>query len=239
MPRLRKNVLGRAAFDNLPGIHHGHPVTHLGDNPEVMGDEDEGHVGLALQVFEKTEILGLDGDVKRGHWLVGQQQAGLAGDGNSSGHTLAHATAHLVGKGRDALLRSANADLLQQLDHAPPHLSTAQTAVQPQRLGNLCPNSRGRVERRHRVLEDHGNLRPTYLAHFLRTLVEEILSVKYNLSAYDAASRLREQAHDREAGQRLPGAGFPDNPERFATLYAKASAIDRLHHPTAGVYARP
>src|SRR5262249_34257373 len=138
----------------------------------------------------ETEILGLNGDVERGRWLVGQQQAGLAGNGNSSSHALTHATAHLVGKGRDALLRSTNADLLQQVDHAPPHLLAPQTAMQPQGLGNLCPNSKGRVERRHGVLEDHGNLRPTYLAHVLRTFLKEILSVKYNFSADDAASRL-------------------------------------------------
>ena len=52
MPRLRKNILGCAAFDNLPGIHHGYPVAHLGDDAQIMGNEDECHVGLALQVFE-------------------------------------------------------------------------------------------------------------------------------------------------------------------------------------------
>jgi hypothetical protein len=172
MPRLRKNVLGRTTLDNLSGIHHGHPVTHLGDDAQVMGDEDEGHVGLALQVFEEAEILRLNRDIKRGCRLVGQQQARLAGDGNSPGHALAHATAHLMGEGRYALLWSANADLMQQLDDPCPYLSAPQAAMQPQGLRNLRPDRKGRVERCHRILEDHGNLRPTYLAHFLGALVQ-------------------------------------------------------------------
>ena len=80
-----------------------------------------------------------------------------------------------MGKGSHALLWSANADLLQQIDHPRPHLPASQAAMQPQRLGNLRSDRKGRVERRHRILEDHGNLRPTYLAHFLCTLLEEIL----------------------------------------------------------------
>src|SRR5262249_58684379 len=119
-----------------------------------------------------------NGDVERGRRLVGQQQAWLAGDGNSSGHTLAHATTHLMGKGRYALLRSANADLLEQLDNPRPHLPAAQAAVQPQGLSNLHPDRKGRVERRHGILEDHGNLRSTYLAHVFSALLQEILPVK-------------------------------------------------------------
>src|SRR5262245_14175229 len=178
MPRLRKNVPSRAAFDNLPSIHHRHPVTHLGDDPQVMSDEDEGYVGLALEVLKKAEILRLNGHVERGRRLVGQQQAWLAGDSDGPSHALAHTAAHLVGKGGDALLRSANTDLLQQLDDPRPYLPTAQAAMQPQGLGNLCPDRKGRVERHHWILEDHGNLRPTYLAHVLCALLEEIRPVK-------------------------------------------------------------
>src|ERR1041384_3932163 len=96
-------------------------------------------------------------------------------------------------KSRYALLRSANTNLLQQLDYPPPHLPAPQAAMEPQGLGNLRPGRKGRVERRHGVMEDHGNLRPTYLAQVFSALVQQILPVKQNLPAHDPTSRFREQ----------------------------------------------
>ena len=111
--------------------------------------------------------------------------------------------------------------------------------MQPQGLRNLCPNRKGRVERRHRILEDHSNLRPTYLAHVLGALVQQILPVKQNLPAHDPTSWLWEQPHDGEAGHGLTGAGLSDDAQGFTVLHGKTGAIDRLHHPTASVNVRP
>ena len=33
------SVVGRRALDDPPGVHHGHVVGHLGDDPEVVGDD--------------------------------------------------------------------------------------------------------------------------------------------------------------------------------------------------------
>ena len=38
-----------ALLDDLAGVHHRHPVAHLGDHAEVMGDQDHGGVRLALE----------------------------------------------------------------------------------------------------------------------------------------------------------------------------------------------
>ena len=34
-------------LDDLAGVHDRHPVAHLGDHPQVVGDEDDGRPGLA------------------------------------------------------------------------------------------------------------------------------------------------------------------------------------------------
>ena len=234
--RAGENLQGGAAFDNPPGVHHGDAVAHLGHDAEVMGDEDQRHIGLPLQVFEQAEILGLDGHIERGRGLVGQQQAWLTGDGDGPGHPLAHATAHLMRKGRHTLLWRTNAYLLQQLDDAPLQAAAAQTAMQAQRLGNLHAHGKGRVERSHGILQNHGDLCPAQLAHLLGTLVQQIFAVKENFSADNAAARLRHQAHNGQAGHRLARAGLADNPQGFAPLHGKAGAIDGFHHATPGVY---
>ncbi len=97
------------ALDHAPGIHHGDLVGHFGDHAEVVGDQDDRHAGLLLQVAQQVEDLRLHGDVERRGRLVGDQQVGLAGQRHGDHHALAHAAGHLVrvfveaaGGGRDA-----------------------------------------------------------------------------------------------------------------------------------------
>ena len=34
-----------------PGVHHRHPVAHLGHDAKVVGDKNDGEAGFSLQVF--------------------------------------------------------------------------------------------------------------------------------------------------------------------------------------------
>ncbi len=52
-------------LDDDTGIHDCDPIGKVFDNPEVVGDEQIGHAGFALQLGEQIENLGLDGNVKR------------------------------------------------------------------------------------------------------------------------------------------------------------------------------
>ena len=52
----------------------------LGDDAHIVGDEHEAHAGVALQLEQEVEDLRLNGDVERGGRLVGNEEAGIAGD---------------------------------------------------------------------------------------------------------------------------------------------------------------
>jgi hypothetical protein len=108
-------------------------------------------------------------------------------------------------KGCHPLLRGTNAHLLQQLDDAFLQAATAQAPMQAQRLGNLHADGKGRVERGHGVLQDHGDLCPAHLAHVLGAHPQQILAIKANFPAHNAATRLREQAHNRQQNLRRGG----------------------------------
>ena len=47
-------------------------VTHLGHDPQVVRDEDQGHSGLLLQLLEQIKVLQLNGHVQKGvpEWVV-------------------------------------------------------------------------------------------------------------------------------------------------------------------------
>ncbi|KAG1361592.1 hypothetical protein G6F61_014284 [Rhizopus arrhizus] len=68
--------------------HHHHAVGNLGHHAHVVRDEQHGHADFALQVPDQVDDLGLDGDVQRGRWLVGDQQRRLAGQRHRDHHAL-------------------------------------------------------------------------------------------------------------------------------------------------------
>ena len=88
--RGSKKFVDRRGFDDFSGIHHRDTVSDQGHHTEVMGDEHDGQSVLALQVLDQRQDLGLDGDVERCGGLVGQQQPGLAGQGDRDHHPLPH-----------------------------------------------------------------------------------------------------------------------------------------------------
>jgi hypothetical protein len=40
VPRIRQQFANRGFFHDLPAVHHGHPVGHLGHSSQVVGDEN-------------------------------------------------------------------------------------------------------------------------------------------------------------------------------------------------------
>ena len=76
--RIGEQGRDRRAFDDLAGVHDDHLVGHLGDDAEIVGDDQDRHAQPLLQVGQQVEDLRLDGDVERRGRLVGDQQRGLA-----------------------------------------------------------------------------------------------------------------------------------------------------------------
>ena len=68
---LAKTSRAVALLDDLPGVHHRDPVARLGDDAEVVGDQQQRGVEVAPQVGEDAEDLRLDEHVERGRRLVG------------------------------------------------------------------------------------------------------------------------------------------------------------------------
>ena len=83
-------------LDDLAGVHHRDPIAHLGDDAEVVGDQDDRGAGLVAQVAHEVEDLGLDRHVERGRGLVGDQQLRLAGKRHRDHDPLCHPAGHLV-----------------------------------------------------------------------------------------------------------------------------------------------
>ncbi len=121
MLRLGEDILGGAFLDDLAALHDVDALGHLAHDAEVVGDEQHGHAHLALQLLQQLEDLRLDGDVEGRRRLVGYQQVRLVGECHGDHDALPLAARQLMRKRVEALFGIADADLLQQLEHARAH----------------------------------------------------------------------------------------------------------------------
>ena len=235
MARAVEDVAGPSELDDAPGVHHGHSIAELGDDPEIVRDEDECQARLPLDLLQEAQILRLDRDVERGRGLVGDQQARLAGDRDRAGDPLADATAHLVRIGVHPPLRIADLHLAQELDDPVVEGAAAQPAMEREGLGDLLPHGHRGIQRGHGILQDHRDPRSPQAAHLFRALVEEVLAVEEDLAPDDPPARLGHEPQDRETRHRLARARLADDAEGLAAADREARAVDGLHDPAARV----
>ena len=141
---------GRACSTIWPAYITARRRRSLGDDAEVVGDQDHRHPALAAQVVEQLQDLRLDRHVERGRRLVGDQQLGLAGERDRDHHALAHAAGELVrvvARARSAASRDPDlAPAARRRVAAPRAGATPWCAASSRRSG--VPIVQRRVERR-------------------------------------------------------------------------------------------
>ena len=116
MARILEDLVCKAVFHDLPGIHDGHAVCHIGDDAEVMRDVDDGHVQFLLQLLDELEDLSLNGYVECGGRFIADEDLRAAGNRRCNDDALAHTAGKLMGVLLIALLGIVDADLAQQFD---------------------------------------------------------------------------------------------------------------------------
>src|SRR5438270_13885168 len=104
---------------------------------------------------EEIENLRLDGDVERSSWLIGDYQSRLHDQRHRYQHALPHSAGELMRILLRSLFRGGNSCERQRLDGAIPGFSSADAGMDPGDLRDLVSNGENRIERGHRLLEDH------------------------------------------------------------------------------------
>ena len=102
--------------------------------------------------------------VERGGGLVGDQQRGIEHEGGGDHDALALAARDLVRIDVDQALGLGQVHGAHDLQHALAPVGLGKLGVDLQHLGDLVADGHDRVERRHRLLEDHGHARAAQVA---------------------------------------------------------------------------
>ena len=156
--RLLEQLVHRGGLDDPARVHDVDAIAHAGGDAEVVGDHQDGRAELVGELLDQLEDLGLDGHVERGRGLVGEDELGVAREGDRDHDALAHAARELERVVPEALLGPRDADLREQLDDAVARGRVREAHVLADRLGDLVADGEGRVQARQRVLEDEPDL---------------------------------------------------------------------------------
>src|SRR5215469_6998866 len=120
-----------------------------------------------------------------------------------------------------------NAHCPQQVLHPLPQRTAADRLMVIGRFGDLRVDAEERVQRRHWVLQDHGDLAAPDAAHLARPLCRELLPGEFD-AAPNHPCRGRKQTDDRQASGGLAATRFPDETDRLALAEGEADVVDRL-----------
>ena len=219
--RRRKERFGVVRLDDFAVAHHGDAVGNLRDDPHVVRDEEHGHADLFLELLDERKDLRLYRYVKRRRRFVGNEKLRAAGERHGDHDALAHAPGELMRVALRDARRIRDAHEFEKPYGFGLGLFSGHAAVQLQTFFNLCARREDRVERRHRLLKDHGDFGAANLAkRRVRALHEvdgrAVAALEMNGPAgYAPAARFHEP-HDRKTRDGLSGTGFADERERFA-----------------------
>ncbi len=181
----------------------------------------------------ELDDLRLDRHVERRRRLVGDQDRRIARQRHRDHRPLPHPAGELMREVVDARLRVRDADLPQKLDRARPCAPLVDLLVRLDRLDDLLADPVDRVQRGHRVLEDHPELVAAVVLHVAVRDVEQIGSLVEHL-ALEACVHAARQPHERHRGDALARARLADDPEHLAALELERDAVDRPHDPVLG-----
>ena len=212
-------VVAGGDFAQLAEIHHGHTVTDVLDDGQVVGDEDQGQPVLGLEIFEQVQHLGLHADVECRDRLVADDQGRIEHQRPGDRDPLTLAAGELMGSALSRPL-GIDPDLLQNRVHELDPLIFRATLPDVERVLDAVANFAAGVETGDRVLEDHLDLRAR-LAQFAVAERREVGS----LEADGPGGRGRD-LHDRHTRGGFAASRLADDAERFAPQHVEADAGD-------------
>ena len=202
---LEVDVGHRGPLHHLAGVHHGHPIGHARDHPQVMADVHDRRVEFALQVGDQVEHRGLDRHVQGRRRLIHDQQRRIVEQRHRDHDALLLAARNLVRIALHDVGRIRHIDALEHLDALGFRGRLAQAPMDDQHLGQLVAQKHRGVQRLHRILVDHRDAVAPNLAQILFRAAHQVLALEHDVALDDLAVAAQE-IHDPEGDRALAAA---------------------------------
>ena len=172
------------------------------------------HAVLVDQPAQERDDPRLGRHVERGGRLVGDEEPRAERDRHGDPDPLPLAARELVRIAASAESCAAGRPTRSSVARAMARASApAGGAVHPHRLGHLVADRLQRVQRRHRLLEDHADVAAADPAHLRLGAAHEVAAVEADPPRRHRPCR--QQPHHRERGHRLARPALADHPEHL------------------------
>jgi hypothetical protein len=222
---------------HLAVLHHIDVLREGPHDRQVVGDQDHRHAVARLEVLDELQDLRLHGDVERRRRLVGDQEVRAVGERHGDHHALALAAGKLMRILPEPRRRLGDLHLLQQGAGPLGRCLAAHLVVQMEDLADLLADRVDRVQRRHRLLEDHRDAVAAQRPLLLLAVVDDVVTVEGDARALRHRRAVPQQAHDRARRHRLAAAGFADQRDRLALVELEGDVTHRLELPALDLEA--
>ncbi len=197
-------------------------------HPKVVADQEHRGILLLAQVAQHVEDASLHGDVQRRRGLVGEDELGLARQGQRGHGALTHPARELMRVVGGSLRRVRNADPPEQIGGCRGEL-TAGPAVATGDLGDLSADRLTRVQAGQGVLEDHRDLASADPATTTWAGGQQILRAPPQLTPGECT--LRQQTDDGHRRHGLAAAGLADQAGGPARMDGERHLVDDPYRP--------
>ena len=234
-----EDVFNGAALHDAAVIHHDHFVGDIGHHAEVVGDHEDRHAELFLQVLHQLEDLRLDRHIERRGRLVGDQERGPAHQGHGDHGALAQPARKLERVCLECFRGIRKADQAQHFLGYAVGLALFLGEMQPKGFADLIAHRVQGRKRGHRLLKDDRNAPAANGANFPAVVLEfrdvgrravGCRIIEQHLTARDVGDT-RQNTHDRLRDDRFARAGFAHQGDGLAARDAKRNTVDRLDQP--------
>jgi hypothetical protein len=128
-----------------------------------------------------------------------------------------------------------DAHQFQHLDGARTGGLGTEVGVGAQRLDDLPADGVHRVQRGHRLLEDHRHAATAQLAPCLGRQLQHVAALEAQRLGLHLARRLRHQPHQRQRGDALAATGFAHQADAAPAPDLETDAVDRAEQAAVGV----
>ena len=130
-----------------------------------MRDQQHRQLARFPQLIQQIENLRLNRDIQSRGRFVGDQQFRIARQGHGNHYALSHAAGKLVRIIVSAQRGIGDRNFAHCFDGRGPRCFAGKAAMQPQGFGNLLAHGKDRVQRSHRILEDHRDIITAHVTH--------------------------------------------------------------------------
>ena len=116
MLRCVQDLVRRAHLDEQAMLHHGDPISDVGDHAEIMGDEQHAGVVARLKLLDQLQDLRLCRDIERRGRLVGDQNLRIERQRHRDHCPLTLTAGEFMGVAVDDLLGVGQMDIIEEGD---------------------------------------------------------------------------------------------------------------------------